>query len=74
MSAVELLRELVNTFSKCDKFTFSIMNTGDEDASEETIREVCRSLPCRGIELYVAIGDSCHGQACRPGDSLWIRV
>ncbi len=71
-SAVELLRELVNTFSKCRSLIFGILNTGDQEVREETIRDICASLPCRGIDLYVRIGCTSCGQPRRLGDLFLI--
>ncbi len=61
-SAVELLRVLVDTFSKCRSFVFGILNTGEQDVREETIRDICGSLPCRGIDLSVEIGSTFYRQ------------
>ncbi len=69
-SALELLRVLVKTFSKCHSLMFSILNTGMQDVQEETIRDICGSLPCRGIELFVEIGSICYLLSCRQGHGV----
>ena len=71
-SALELLRVLVDTFSKCRSLVFYILNTGDQQVSEGTIRDICGSLPCRGIDLSVHIGSTSYEQRCRLGHRLMI--
>ncbi len=70
-SAVELLRALVCTFTKCRLLDFCILNTGDQEVDEETIRDICGSLPCRGIDLSVQIGSTSFKQRRRLGQELW---
>ncbi len=69
-SAVGLLRVLVDTFAKCSSLMFVILNTGKQDVREETIRDICGSLPCRGIDVYVEIGSTSYGQTRRIGQQL----
>ncbi len=59
-SAVELVRVLVDVFSKCRSVMFGILNSGEREVREETIRDICGSLPCRGIELVVEIGSTSY--------------
>ncbi len=66
-SAVELLRVLVNTFSRCRSLTFRLLNNEDQGVREEAIRAICGSLPCRGIDLYVQIGSTAYVQERRFG-------
>ncbi len=61
-SALELLQVLLDTFSKCDSLAFSILNTGKQDVPRDTIRDICGSLPCRGINLNVRIGSTFYKQ------------
>ena len=61
-SAVELLRVLVDTFSKCRSLMFCLLGPDACVLQEETIRDICGSLPCRGIDLFVEIGPSIYIQ------------
>ncbi len=66
-SALELLRVLVHTFSKCRSLDFGILNSGEQAVCGETIRDICGSLPCRGIDLVVRIGSTYYMQTHRLG-------
>ncbi len=64
-SAMELLGVLVDTFSKCRSLMFGILNTEKQDMPKDAICDICKSLPCRGIELNVRVGTTYYIQSNR---------
>ncbi len=71
-SAVVLLRILVDIFSDCRSLLLGMLNTGEQDVHEETIRGICSSLACRGIDFFVRIGSTSYRQARYLGHELWV--
>ncbi len=65
VSAVNLLRSLLDVFSKCDSMFFGILNTSVRNVSTETIHNVCGAVACRGVEIEVRIGSTKYTQPGR---------
>lgn len=62
-SAVEILRQLFETFSKCHTLDLTIKKTGEQDVDESTLRHLCGNLPCRGVCISVNIHPTFYQQS-----------
>ena len=56
--SMEVLRMLVNAFSKCRSFNFSIVNNREESVTRDEIHDICSSLPCRGVDVQIQVGST----------------
>ena len=63
--SIEILRVLVNTFSKCRSVYFTLGNDGEENVTRDEIQDICGTLPCRGVYLKVQVGSACYQQTSR---------
>ena len=54
--ALQILRMLVNAFDKCRSIDFSLLGIDEESISRDEIHYICGALPCRGVQVKIAIG------------------
>ncbi len=53
--SLQLLRELVETFSKCHKLDIGLFQTQGEYITSSEVSNICSVLPCRGVEARIGI-------------------
>ena len=53
---IEILRMLVSAFSKCKSVIFTLISNGGESVTRNELRDMCGSLPCRGVFKSIRIG------------------
>ena len=58
--SLSVLRMLVNAFSNCRSVNFTLVNNGEEIVSRDEMRDICASLPCRGVDLNITVGSVCY--------------
>ena len=63
--SIELLRMLVNAFSKCRSINFTLFKCGEESVTREEIQDICGSLPCRGVYVRIKVGSTRYQQSDR---------
>ena len=56
--SIELLRMLVNAFSKCRSIDFTFVKSGDESVARDEIQDICCSHPCRGVYVEIKFGST----------------
>ncbi len=56
-SALESLSELVRIFCKCRTLRLTRSCSDEEEVEKEDLIDICKVLPCRGVDVYVQIGD-----------------
>ncbi len=60
-TALESLRELVKMFRKCRKLTLGISCSDEREATKENLINICKILPCRGMNVLVGIENIHYG-------------
>ena len=61
--SIELLRMLVNAFSKCRYINFRLLKCGEESVTRDEIQDICASLPCRGVDVEIEVGSTRYQQS-----------
>lgn len=61
-SALDLLRMLVRSFSKCRELKFTISNKYYGCVTQDEIRDICGILPCRRMYVDIKVGNTYYGQ------------
>ena len=61
--SIELLRILVNAFSKSRSNDFTLVKCRDESVTRDEIQDICCSLPCRGVYVEVKVGSTWYQQS-----------
>ena len=67
---LEILRMLVNTFSKCRSIRLILIDGEEEGVTRDEIHDICSTLPCRGVDLKIQVSDVCYQQTSSLADSL----
>ena len=55
---IEILRMLVSAFSMCKSVDFTLISNGEESVTRNELRDICGSLPCRGVFKSIIIGST----------------
>ena len=67
--SLQLLRELVEIFSKCEKLDIRLFQTEGEHITNSEVVNICGVLPCRGVEVHIEISPHLFYQ--QTGKSQW---
>ncbi len=59
-TAFEILQNLLRKFAKCRKLHIYLRIVHEDDVNENQLRNICRYLPCRGMNLMVRISKSLY--------------
>ena len=54
--SLEVLRMLVDAFSKCRSIHLVLLNDRNQDVTRDEIHNICGSLPCRGMHVEIMVG------------------
>lgn len=68
-----ILDDLVHTFSKCNELSFELSISDGQVVDEKKLRDICAALPCRGVDISVAVGSTLYQQKTSV-DSIWVQV
>ena len=66
--SIEILRVLVNLFSKCYSLYFTLGKDREENVTRDEIQDICPTIPCRGVDLKIQVGSVCYQQTRRQFD------
>lgn len=56
--SLKVLQMLIDSFSKCRCIEFTILKRGRETVTRDEIRDICGSLPCREMDINIAVGST----------------
>ena len=60
---IEILRMLISAFATCKSVDFTLISNGAESVTRNELRDICGSLPCRGMSKNVRIGSMHYWQS-----------
>ena len=63
--SMEVLQMLVRAFSKCRSIDFDLVDCDEGSVTRDELHDICGSLPCRGVDVRITVGQTCYRQRDR---------